>query len=314
MHVQVGITMGTHKKISQRARKLLASGENSDVDYKRDVGGLHPEDLAAFANSPKGGAIMVGVREARSSDGSQRGEIVGHPIDDGTRLKIIQKAQYCSPPVHVEIHIENGASKPFLRIEVPSGTQKPYSTADGTYKIRGDGRNNPLLPEQLLKLFLEREGMEFAKRFTEATAELDEQMYRAVQAAESVEDVVHQKLGEISDLLGWAESKAGETANVTKAVSEQVDSLYHYTKDQSLRVRALMEKVGASDPIKSKTENEIRTLLRKELKNFPDALARIEAEKKLRMEISGPYVDELTEEDLQNLVKEVVKELKGKRE
>jgi predicted HTH transcriptional regulator len=63
--------------------------------------------------------------------------------------------------------------KPFLRVEMPSGSRKPYSTAGGTYKIRGDARNNPLTPDRLLTLFMETENAQFINRFSQATQDLE---------------------------------------------------------------------------------------------------------------------------------------------
>jgi ATP-dependent DNA helicase RecG len=139
--------------ISKRARTLLSRGESKDVDYKEKVKGLHAEDLVAFASSENGGAILIGVREVAGRNGKQKGEPVGHPIDDDSRLQMMGKALSCSPPIQVEIFVENLGHLPFFRVEIPSGAHKPYAANSGTYKIREDGRNNPLLPEQLLKMF-----------------------------------------------------------------------------------------------------------------------------------------------------------------
>jgi predicted HTH transcriptional regulator len=166
--------------ISKRARDLLAAGESKNVDYKEQVKGLHAEDLVAFANSEHGGTILVGVREISGHDTKRKGEPIGLAIDDESRLQIMGKALSCSPPIQIEIFVENYGSLPFYRVEIPSGAHKPYATNSGTYKIREDGRNNSLLPEQLLRMFLEREGQEFRLRFSEATGKLDHTLDGAV--------------------------------------------------------------------------------------------------------------------------------------
>lgn len=165
----------------------MASGESKDVDYKESVKGLHAEDLTAFANSESGGAILIGVREATGPHGKQVGEPTGHPIDDASRLQILDKALSCSPPVLVELYSENLDHLPFYRVEIPSGAQKPYATGSGTYKIREDGRNSSLLPEQLLNMFLERESAEFRSRFSEATGKLESSMAEALELVENLE-------------------------------------------------------------------------------------------------------------------------------
>jgi ATP-dependent DNA helicase RecG len=204
--LSVGIVIANQRNfqgISKRARTLLSGGESKDVDYKEKVKGLHAEDLVAFANSENGGAILIGVREVAGHDGKQKGEPIGHPIDDDSRLQIMGKALSCSPPGQVEVFVENLGHLPFFRVEIPSGAHRPYATNSGTYKIREDGRNNPLLPEQLLKMFLEREGEEFRARFSEATGQLESRMTEALGLVENLEYVISGKIEDIGSSLGW---------------------------------------------------------------------------------------------------------------
>lgn len=166
------------KAISDRARRLLDGQEGTEVDFKRSVGALEPEDLVAFANSSTGGAVLLGVEERKRADGRQRGEVVGCLVGDVERLSILNKAESCIPPVEIEVIIENVESLPFFRVEIPSGPQKPYCTSGGAYKIRGDGANKPLTPRRLLALFMENEEQEFLERFGAATQQLDAQLER----------------------------------------------------------------------------------------------------------------------------------------
>jgi predicted HTH transcriptional regulator len=161
------------KTISKKARFLLDNQESLDVDFKRSLSGLEASDLVAFANSENGGTILIGIDEGETTNGRQKGIIVGCPITDAERLKIINKAESCVPPVDLDIIVENSAAKPFFRIEIPSGKIKPYCTSKGVYTIRGDGRNRPLLPDKLLRVFLDIEGDEFYNRFRQATEELE---------------------------------------------------------------------------------------------------------------------------------------------
>ncbi len=163
------------KNISPRARQLLNTQESNHLDYKRNMEGLKSRDIVAFANSETGGTILIGVDEIEYN-GLQRGKVVGCTIGDEEKLKIISKAQSCIPQIEVKIFAENLNDKPFYRIEIPSGTCKPYCTAKGLYMIRGDGRNNPLTPNNLLNIFLEEQGKEFIKRFSYATKKLDQEL------------------------------------------------------------------------------------------------------------------------------------------
>ncbi|MDT8307403.1 MAG: ATP-binding protein [Anaerolineae bacterium] len=188
--------------VSPRAQALLAGQENEDVDFKRQLNGLASADLVAFANSPNGGTIMIGVDEIVGNNGLQRGTIAGCPAGDNEKLIIINKAENCVPPIEVEIYVENAESLPFLRIEIPSGPDKPYCTRKGIYAIRGDGRTKALLPGRLLSLFMETEAEQFFARFREATGELEG----------SLTVLKSQVIDEFADLLARVEKMEAEIA------------------------------------------------------------------------------------------------------
>ena len=104
----------------------------------------------------------------------QETEIVGCEIGDRAKLSVLGKAESCIPPVELEVFLENSAGrKPFLRIEICSGKNKPYCTAGGTYKIRGDARNEALVPGRLLGMFLDAESVQFVDRFRAATEDIE---------------------------------------------------------------------------------------------------------------------------------------------
>lgn len=153
---------------------MLSNAESWDVDFKANAK-VEAEDLVAFANSPDGGRLLLGVEEV-TVDGVQRGKVVGCRVDDEARLAIVNKAAACIPPVTVSVDVEWEGDQAFFSVTIPSGTDKPYCTANGTYKIRGDGRNVPLVPSSLLNLLLEREGGRFLGRFREATADLEREI------------------------------------------------------------------------------------------------------------------------------------------
>ncbi len=160
--------------LSEKAEELLGSQESRELDFKESAGGLSSDDLVAFANCERGGTILLGVRENKDEQGRQITEIVGCEIGDRAKLSILGKAGSCVPPVEVFVIVENSeGKKPFLRIEITSGSKKPYSTSGGTYKIRGDARNNPLTPDMLLALFMDTENAKFIDRFSQATQDLE---------------------------------------------------------------------------------------------------------------------------------------------
>jgi ATP-dependent DNA helicase RecG len=205
---------GEHAGISERARDLLSRQEDRDVDFKRQLSGLASADLVAFANSPTGGAILIGVDEAVAGNGLQRGLIVGCAAGDKEKLIILNKAESCVPPIEVEIFVENTAELPFLRIEIPSGPAKPYCTRKGIYAIRGDGRTKALLPGRLLSLFLETEAEQFFTRFREATGELES----------SLTVLKSQVVAEFADLLARVERMEGEIAASLQRIASTTDA------------------------------------------------------------------------------------------
>jgi ATP-dependent DNA helicase RecG len=199
--------------VSTRAQLLLNRQEGKDVDFKRQLSGLASADLVAFANSPTGGAILIGVDEVAGNNGLQRGVIVGCPVGDKERLIILNKAESCVPPIDVEVYVENADEIPFLRIEIPSGADKPYCTRKGIYAIRGDGRTKALLPGRLLTLFLETEAEQFFARFRAATGELEG----------SLKVLKSQVVDEFADLLNRVERMEAEIAASLQRISRTAD-------------------------------------------------------------------------------------------
>ena len=235
-----------YQEISHKTSALLNQQENTNVDFKRSLNGLDATDLIAFANSEFGGTILVGIDESEFGNGKQKGIIVGCPIDDGERLRILNKAEECIPPVEIDIIIENLADKPFFRIEIPSGADKPYCTKKGTYMVRGDGRNVALFPDRLLNLFLMTEGDRFLKRFQESTQGIEDhlnqikyrlqtefdQIYKTVH---SMDKLVEESLGHISGSAASAKTLSDEAASHSSEALEQIlDSSNRISKIENL--------------------------------------------------------------------------------
>ena len=183
--------------MSEKAEKLLGSQESITLDFKESVGGLDSNDIVSFANSIRGGTILLGVKEKKDSRGLQTFEITGCEIGDRAKLSILSKASSCMPPVEIFVILENReGEKPFLRVEIPSGPRKPYCTSGGTYKIRGDARNDPLTPDRLLQLFMESENDRFINRFSQATRDLES----------SILDVKAKLLSELEEIYGQVDN------------------------------------------------------------------------------------------------------------
>jgi len=192
----------------------MSQMEGLEVDFKRIPKAVESEDLVAFANSSLGGAILAGVEEYADPTGLQRGRVVGCDVGDRPRCLILSRAGSCTPPVDVEIVTENTGARAFLRVEIPSGAKKPYSTSGGTYKIRGDGVTRPLRPSELLVLFLEAEEASFIGRFRKATGALQTDLATLREStAEETQRLVssiHRFANETLEHLGQVAASADE--------------------------------------------------------------------------------------------------------
>ncbi|MGM0367930.1 MAG: RNA-binding domain-containing protein [Actinomycetota bacterium] len=221
------------KGISDRTRQLLNTQESNHLDYKRSIEGLKCRDIVAFANSKNGGTILIGIDEIENN-GLQRGKVVGCHIGDDEKLKIISKAQSCIPEIEVKIFIENLDNKPFYRIEIPSGKYKPYCTAKGLYMLRGDGRNNPLTPNNLLNIFLEEQGKEFIERFSYATKKLDQKLSKTKNQIESLNVNVNALMEDINNLSEELNKKASyiyREENKSSILYKKIDYLENLMSD-----------------------------------------------------------------------------------
>lgn len=139
------LTQTTFRTISARARLLLHSKpEDVDVEWKTNTK-VDSVDFVAFANSEAGGAILLGIGERKGPNGEQLPVIHGCDISDDTKLKLVNKAIDCLPPIEIQVFAENCKAKPFLRVEIRSGKHEPYCTKSGIYSIRSNNRNAPLL-------------------------------------------------------------------------------------------------------------------------------------------------------------------------
>lgn len=242
--------------LSERVKIILMKEEGYDVEFKRNIKGLSVDDLVAFANSPTGGTILVGVDETTDKDGKQIGEIVGCNIGDNEKLTILNKANDCQPSVDVEIYVENEGDTPFYRIEIPSGDHKPYSTFKGTYLTRGDGRNLPLNRGRLLNMFLEEQGETFISRFKKATEDLeghiaelenriddtnskiDKFEHNIIDLQEELSSDIHEITSNVSDLT---QSTAYELDNIFESI-KNTEELANETFDTSLDSLESLEK------------------------------------------------------------------------
>ena len=211
-----------YRGLSRRTQALLKLSEGLNVDFKREIIGIKSRDLVAFANTPIGGAILVGVDEYTDKEGVQRGRIVGCEVDDKARLSIVNKATDCFPTVDLAIFIENLARKPILRIEIPPGHHKPYCTQRGEYCIRSDARVRALYPDELLAIFMDREGEQFLSRFHNAVHQLEQQVGSIRHALSAGMLDVSEHIHDLDDQLKRTLTRIGQFTDSNKKRSRDL--------------------------------------------------------------------------------------------
>lgn len=217
--------------------KLMNREESFDVEFKESLAGLKPEDIVAFANSPLGGIILIGVKDSKTPDGKQVGIPVGCKISDDGKLNILNKAQSCRPPIYVEITPETINDVSIYKINIPSGQYKPYCTDGGTYRIRGDGQKNSIYPEELLTLFMENEKDKFIRSFQDATKDIERKLAdtrntlldeteKMVSALKTMEKNFNDSLRDISSSAENAETSASSIESTVDNIEYTVDDIF----------------------------------------------------------------------------------------
>ena len=120
--------------------------------------------MVSFANSENGGTILIGIDERKLKNGLIEGKVVGCSVSDSEITAIYDIAGKCSPMLQIEVIVENTMSKPIIRIEIPSGSQKPYCSQGGRYTIRNGCSTSVLDRNLLLKILENQEGARFLSK------------------------------------------------------------------------------------------------------------------------------------------------------
>lgn len=106
-------------------RKLIAGGENTQLDFKFCVSDSRKiaRSLSAFANT-EGGKLLIGVRDNGSIAGIRTDEEI-YMVDTAVHL-------FCRPEINYSIkqHVADG--KTVLEIDVERGDKRPYQVKDET--------------------------------------------------------------------------------------------------------------------------------------------------------------------------------------
>ncbi len=122
-------------------------GEGYTVDFKQSVPPKVrelTEEVCSFANA-SGGFVLIGV--------NNKGEIVGESIDNDKRSAIQGSIGEISPSLHCQIYSVTVDDKEVWVIEVPAGTNKPYSFGGCIYMREGSNAQKLTNIEEIRELF-----------------------------------------------------------------------------------------------------------------------------------------------------------------
>ncbi len=116
-------------------RKLIAGGENQNLDFKYCVSDSRKiaRTLTAFANS-EGGRLLIGVRD--------NGSIAGIRSDEEYYMVETASHLYCRPEISFTVKQHTTDGKTILEIEVKKGDKRPYQAKDDNGKWLAYFRNN----------------------------------------------------------------------------------------------------------------------------------------------------------------------------
>lgn len=224
-------------------KSLLEKDESFDVEFKKILDAVESEDLVAFANSAGGGFIVIGVAEVKDHLKQSNIEINGTKVGDQERLKILNKAQDCLPPIELSITRHEYEGKNLLVIRIPSGTNRPYCTKKGVYKIRGDGRNQILTQELMFQIFMEKEYNTFIDRFKTATHELKNEITYIQEMVERSEDEITASLHGIFAEAEDAQSTSEDVFSMTESIFTSIDDLQEQLYRQENHTQDLEKKI-----------------------------------------------------------------------
>jgi len=137
---------------------LLQRGKGQEIDFEAERASARTlaESLVALANA-SGGVVLVGVdpRSARPP---------GLKDAETARDKALEAAFLTEPPLIIPLpEVVTVGDKDILIITVPPGLPHVYSLR-GKYLIRVGAQNEPLAPEMLRRLIIERGEVSFESR------------------------------------------------------------------------------------------------------------------------------------------------------
>lgn len=136
-------------------KKLVRLGEGFTTEFKvslpskiKDVA----EEVCAFANA-SGGVVLIGVDDTDA--------IVGVTIDNSKRSSLQNGLREISPPLTCEFYFVDVDGKNIAVIEVPTGTNKPYTLSGVIYQRQGANSQKITAADEIRSFYQESERIYF---------------------------------------------------------------------------------------------------------------------------------------------------------
>ncbi len=135
---------------AEQIKLFLHEGEGLTVEFKEKFSSHIDEDIVAFANT-KGGTLLLGVRD--------NGVVVGERLTNDLKGRINSIARNCKPSISVNV----SQNENIVAIEVPEGSEKPYSCGSGYYR-RLNGNTQKMSHDEIRVMFRENDVVSFEEK------------------------------------------------------------------------------------------------------------------------------------------------------
>lgn len=230
-----------HQRLSREAQSILATrGESGRFEFEESADAVTATVMVAAANwsAQRDGepvTILVGVREENDPvTGLSFGTIAGVSRLSREIGKLTSRARDTWPiPVSLTVIEEAVAtSSPFLRLEIRA-TSAPHYDNSGRRVTRDGASTRPLTDEELLAMYLDREGDRFATRFAATAAALE----MTLEAGAREIGLMTTAIASLSGEVGGAQAAGQEAAYESERAQRESEELVESIKDLSEMIR-----------------------------------------------------------------------------
>ena len=140
--------------------EIILSGENSKVQFKRDITNAVQvsQELAAFANT-MGGLLLIGIDD-------KTGEIRGLSFQDIQRINNLLStaaSDHVKSPVTITTETIKHRDKRVIAVNIPEGIDKPHTDKDGIIWIKNGADKRRVTSKEEISRLLQSSGNLYAE-------------------------------------------------------------------------------------------------------------------------------------------------------